>query len=431
MNQTQRVLKTLLQNLDVHIPDSDIRRLLDTPVGTSLRGISDALDTLYIENSVYQLPKEYLKELDYPYLMVLPDQKEAFAVVTNDKERDAAIPKWDGVVLAVQKTQRTPIYKYVWARNIIGNIKNNQLILIITFLIVTYSLFYWPSLLLESHITLSALGLWISTILINKDYIGEKQDKFCKIGKTIDCEQVLYSKGSQFFGILKMSDLAFLFYSTLILLSLIANDYCQGYAFILLLIGCIFTLYSVIYQTVAIKKVCLYCMSINLIVWLDTAIFILNYKAISLHSPFPFILSGCIAYMVWLIVSHYLGLTAQNTSLKSKVSALYNRDLFDWLLSKERQIDDVGEKFADVDGEDNGDVITMFVHPNCRNCKIVYQHIPELRKKTIVKTVSLASNDAELHEYCKRNKINKTPTVVFNGRELPELYDVDDLKYMT
>lgn len=430
MNQMQRVLKALLQNLDVIIPDSDIRRLLDTPVGTSLRGISDALDSLYIENSVYQLPKKYLKELDYPYLMVLPDQKEAFAVVTNDKERDAAIPKWDGVVLAVQKTQRTPIYKYVWARNIIGNIKNNQLILIITFLIVTYSLFYWPSLLLESHITLSALGLWISTILINKDYIGEKQDKFCKIGKTIDCEQVLNSKGSQFFGILKMSDLAFLFYSTLILLSLIANDYCQGYAFILLLIGCIFTLYSVIYQTVAIKKVCLYCMSINLIVWLDTAIFILNYKAISLHSPFPFILSGCIAYMVWLIVSHYLGLTAHNSSFMSKVSALYNRDLFDWLLSKERTVEDIDNNYADVDGVNEGDVITIFVHPDCMNCKKTYKYIPELRKRAIVKTVSLTVESTELHEYCKKNQIKKTPTIVFNGKELPKIYGLEDLKYI-
>ena len=141
-------------------------------------------------------------------------------------------------------------------------------------------------------------------------------------------------------------------------------------------------------------------------------------------------MSGCVAYILWLFVSRYLALTAQNASLKSKVSALYNRDLFDWLLSKERQIDDVDDKYADVGGEDNGDVITMFVHPNCKNCKRVYQHISELRKKTIVKTVSLASNDAELREYCKRNKINKTPTIVFNGKELPDIYDVEDLKYV-
>ena len=141
-------------------------------------------------------------------------------------------------------------------------------------------------------------------------------------------------------------------------------------------------------------------------------------------------MSGCVAYMLWLFVSRNLALTAQNTSLKSKASALYNRDIFDWLLSKERPMDDVDDKYAEVGGEDNGDVITMFVHPNCKNCKRVYQHIPELRKKTIVKTVSLASSDVKLHEYCMRNKINKTPTIVFNGRKLPEIYDVEDLKYV-
>lgn len=430
MNQTHRTLKLFLQNLDVKVPDSVIRRLLDTPVGTSLRGISDALDSLNIDNSVYQLPKEYLKELDYPYIMVLTNQKETFVVVTNDEERDVAIPGWDGVVLAAQKTEKTPIYKYVWGRNIIESTVNHQLLLIVAVLVIAYLLFFKPTFLFFTHAILSGLGLCISTILLEKEYLNEKHETFCKIGKVIDCEKVLNSKGSQFFGVFKMSDLAFLFYSTLWLLFLIANDNWQGYSFTFLLIGCAFTFYSVIYQTIVIRKACLYCMAINLIVWLDTIIFILNNQTISLHKPFSFILSVNVAYILWLFVSRYLALTAQNTSLKSKVSALYNRDLFDWLLSKERQIDDVGEKFADVDGEDNGDVITIFIHPNCKNCIRVYQYIPELRKKTIVKIVSLASNNAELHEYCKRNNINRTPTVVFDGRELPGLYDVGDLKYV-
>lgn len=430
MNQTHRTLKLFLQNLDVKVPDSVIRRLLDTPVGTSLRGISDALDSLNIDNSVYQLPKEYLKELDYPYIMVLTNQKETFVVVTNDEERDVAIPGWDGVVLAAQKTEKTPIYKYVWGRNIIESTVNHQLLLIVAVLVIAYLLFFKPAFLFFTHAILSGLGLCISTILLEKEYLNEKHETFCKIGKVIDCEKVLNSKGSQFFSVFKMSDLAFLFYSTLWLLFLIANDNWQGYSFTFLLIGCAFTFYSVIYQIIVIRNVCLYCMAINLIVWLDTIIFILNNQTISLHKPFSFILSGYVAYILWLFVSRYLALTAQNTLLKSKVSTMYNRDLFDWCLSEERQIEDVDDKYADVGGEDNGDVITIFIHPNCKNCKRVYQYIPELRKKTIVKIVSLASNNAELHEYCKRNNINRTPTVVFDGRELPGLYDVGDLKYV-
>lgn len=430
MNQVFNALKTMLQRLDVKVPDSVMEHLLDSPVGISLRGISDALDSLNIENSVYQLPKEYLKELDYPYIMVLPNQKGTFCVVSNDAERDVAIPAWDGIVLTAQKTVNTPTYKYVRFRNAVNSIANHQMFLIIAALMFFYFCFYKPTIFYVSHAILSSLGLWISTMLMEKEYLGGEHEKFCKIGKVIDCEKVLDSKGSNPFGIIKMSDMAFLFYSTLLFLFLMANDNWQGYSLTFLLVGCVFTLYSVIYQIIIIRNVCLYCMTINFIVWLDTMIFFLNNQTISFQTPFSFILAGCVAYILWLFVSGYLTLTAQNTTLKSKVSALYNRDLFDWLLSKERQIDDVDDKYADVGGEDNGDVITMFVHPNCKNCKRVYRFIPNLRKEAIVKTVSLATDDAKLREYCKTNQINKTPTIVFNGRKLPEIYDVEDLKYV-
>lgn len=430
MNQTQRVLKTLLQNLDVHIPDSVIKRLLDTPVGTSLRGISDALDSLHIENSVYQLPKEYLKELDFPYLMALPNRKEAFAVVTNDNERDAAISGWEGVVLTANKTDKTPKYKYVWLRNVVGRVTNNQICLATTFLILLFVILAKPDIMTVLHTVMSGLGLWISTLLLKKENKHEENDRFCKIGQYVDCEQVLNSKGSQLLGLFRMGDLAFLFFATQLSLALIESNDWQGYSFLLLLAGCCFTLYSVIYQIAVVQKVCLYCMSVNLIVWFDTIIFVFNNSTINLHKPFLLILSVAIAYIIWRLFINYLPLAPQISALKNKVAVLYNRELFDWLLSKERGVTDIDDKYADIGGTDNGDVITIFVHPNCKNCKRVYRFIPDLRKDAIVKTVSLANGDAKLREYCKTNQINKTPTIVFNGRVLPEIYDIEDLKYL-
>lgn len=171
-------------------------------------------------------------------------------------------------------------------------------------------------------------------------------------------------------------------------------------------------------------------MAINIIVWLDMIIFMLNHSQIELHNPFLFILSAAMTYIIWRLVARYLPLASQINSLKSKVAGMYNRELFDLLLSKERGIAPVDDKYADIGGTDNGDVITIFVHPNCKNCKRVYRFIPDLRKDAIVKTVSLANDDAKLREYCKTNQINKTPTIVFNGRVLPEIYDIEDLKYL-
>jgi len=171
-------------------------------------------------------------------------------------------------------------------------------------------------------------------------------------------------------------------------------------------------------------------MSINLIVWFDTIIFVFNNSTINLHKPFLLILSVAIAYITWRLFINYLPLAPQISALKNKVAVLYNRELFDWLLSKERGVTDIDDKYADIGGIDNGDIITIFVHPNCNNCKRVYRFIPDLRKESIVKTVSLATDDTKLREYCRTNQINKTPTIVFNGRILPEIYDIEDLKYL-
>ena len=53
MKQVYSALYLYLQVLGVKVPHSVVRHLLDTPVGMTLRGISDALDLLQIENNVY------------------------------------------------------------------------------------------------------------------------------------------------------------------------------------------------------------------------------------------------------------------------------------------------------------------------------------------------------------------------------------------
>ena len=341
MNHMQKVLKALLQNLDSKVPDSVIYRLLDTPVGSSLRGISDALDSLHIENSVYQLPTEYLKELEFPYLMLLPNRKEAFIVVTNNNERDAAIPSWEGVVLTANKTDKTPKYKYVWLRNVVGRVTNNQICIATSVLLLLFVILTKPDIMTVLHTIMSGLGVCVSTLLLKKENMHEENDRFCKIGHFVDCEQVLNSKGSQLLGLFRMSDLAFLFFATELSLAFIGNDDCLGYSLLLLLAGCCFTLYSVIYQIVSIRKICLYCMSINLMVWIDTFILVFNYSRINFHKPFFLFMAGTISFIIWRITLNYLSISERNVSLKQKESTLYSRELFDFLLSKERTITDV------------------------------------------------------------------------------------------
>ena len=63
VDNTSEVLYHYLHALHVKVSKMTIHRLLDNPLGNSMRGISDALDSLHINNAVYQLPKEFLDKL--------------------------------------------------------------------------------------------------------------------------------------------------------------------------------------------------------------------------------------------------------------------------------------------------------------------------------------------------------------------------------
>ena len=71
IDHTTYILYRYLKELSVKISYGSIRQSLDTPMGNTLRGISDALDEFHIVHEVYQLPAEYLKELECPFISVI------------------------------------------------------------------------------------------------------------------------------------------------------------------------------------------------------------------------------------------------------------------------------------------------------------------------------------------------------------------------
>ncbi|KXT41267.1 hypothetical protein [Bacteroides intestinalis] len=59
------VLYHYLQALSVKVSRGTVHRLLNTPLGDSIRSISDALDVLHVKNEVYQLPShDYFPQLE-------------------------------------------------------------------------------------------------------------------------------------------------------------------------------------------------------------------------------------------------------------------------------------------------------------------------------------------------------------------------------
>lgn len=431
MNQVYHIFKKLLLNLHINVPDSVIRHMLDIPTGNTLRGISDTLDSLNIKNDVYQLPKEYLWKLEFPYLVIHPDQEKTYDIITNEKDREKVLHNNEAIVLTAKKTNKTPIYKYVWLRNLFDRIKNNRIHIIWMTLVISYLFFYQPNFIIAVYVLLNLFGLWISAFILKLDYSTEGvSDKYCKIGKHINCEIVLRSRGSRFFDFFRLSDMAFLFFSTMLLLILIHNNGWHEYSILMLMVGCCFTIYSVAYQLMIIHKICLYCMSINIIIWVETFLLFTIIESPVIHNPYNLVYSGLVAYILWHIGSLNYHQSNKMFSLKKRLSLLYKREIFDWFLSQEREIEDIDDLYADIYGEKSSDIITMYVHPKCKICQKIHKVIPELCDKAKIKVVSLDSNNPIIHDYCIKNRINKTPTISFNGKELPRIYSIEDLRYI-
>lgn len=129
VDNTGTVLYHYLRALSVKVSRSTVHRLLDTPVGGSMRGISDALDALHVKNEVYQLPPsaDYFTQLEAPFITMLQVDKNPFRVVTKkddsivefgDSERigvDSFLKKWTGTVLFGEATEETPSDSlYLW-----------------------------------------------------------------------------------------------------------------------------------------------------------------------------------------------------------------------------------------------------------------------------------------------------------------------------
>lgn len=124
-SQTSKVIYAYLKMLSIDLSKMRIKRLLNTPVGNTMRGMSDALDALHVNNNVYQLPKNYLDRLQAPFIASIQSNNSPFCLVeeikgeqiilTDNKKKHLSIPwklflqKWDGTILVAEKTNETVI----------------------------------------------------------------------------------------------------------------------------------------------------------------------------------------------------------------------------------------------------------------------------------------------------------------------------------
>ncbi|WP_291530694.1 vitamin K epoxide reductase family protein [Bacteroides sp. UBA939] len=499
------ILYRYLQALSVKVSRSTVHRLLDTPLGDSMRGISDALDSLHINNAVYQLPKEYLDKLESPCIAITNDNDSSFCLVEKIEKahvtitiphgqhlrvsRQQFLQKWTGGILWGEVTEATIQEKNCWLKDTSAWVLQHKLplagILAVLLILFGTSNHYSAGMILYLF-TLCA-GVFVSSAILYKETINSRfLHRFCHIGKVIDCNEVLHSKGSQIIGV-GLGELALIYFCTLVLFALVRPHDFFYISVICSIVALAFTIYSVIYQVFIIRKGCALCMLINLIIWINgIALFLLkgSLKAVfSIQTILSLIAIGSICLVGWLQIKTLLKVSKKKEQLDIRFASLLNPEAFQKLLSLQPQIEEMITQNIALHNQETGDNEVMIVtNPNCKNCAKIHRHVKEIASKAPVSLVLLTfPNDRQgekiaqiiitvyhidgwnkamqlLEEwyetkrikevdeysittevqdlwmkqqvYCRQQGINKTPSVIVNKRYIPEVYPVSNLRYV-
>ena len=349
VENTGFVLIRFLRALHVKVSRMTVCRLLDNPLGNSLRGMSDALDMLHIDNAVYQLPVEYFNKLESPFIAVINDKNAPFCLVERSKDTDIIITvprknikvsrqqflrKWTGAVLVGEVTEKTIQEKAFQLKNIGYWILRYKLLLatIMAIMLILYDIGQeYPTGLLLYLITL-CLGVLVSSAILYKELINTHfLNRFCHVGEVIDCNKILHYKGSRIMG-MGLGEMSLVYFTTLLLYTLIRPYDFYGFSLICNAVAIAFTIYSVICQLFIIRKGCVLCMLINLIVWSNCVIlYILHGQTdivFSVRATLYLVVIGFICFVGWLQIKTLLKANDERKQLRSRLSALLKPEIF-------------------------------------------------------------------------------------------------------
>jgi uncharacterized membrane protein len=251
----------------------------------SLNLLGIALNQEGFKTLIAKIGKHRLNEIPLPAIAHINDGTDRFVIITQVEDQvhyhDSVLgyiaeelniftQRWNGLILLLEEPE---VSKKSFNTLFIKS--NNKYIstffpFVILFIMGLVCFFLTP--LFESFffLTLGLIGLWVTT-LIKQLEVNQVSSSICKIGTKVDCNAVLSSNGSTIYKEIKASDLAIFWFSFLYIFSIICSlnktFYDSGFI-ILKIIGLFpiaYVFYSIGYQWLILKKWCLYCLLIQLL----------------------------------------------------------------------------------------------------------------------------------------------------------------------
>lgn len=489
------LLHRYLKLLTVEVSGYSLCKLLDTPMGTTLRGISDALDRLHVRHDVYRLPATYLQQIELPFLAALkkgefcliqPEGKDRYKLVNPQGKEITVNSKqlatvWEGILLVAEKPElayREPHYRIRQAIGLADRYKTIGLCVCLALLsLCTDDADKWT--MLFKLLTLAGLAVGLM-IVYKESYAHRFLQRFCKIGEAVDCNRILHSRAATFGGLISLGELATVYYAALVLYTLNRGMEPGSMVHLTVLIAVGFTLFSVIYQVVIAHKFCMLCMVLNVIIWLQAVVWGCSHPTIrfSLHEALLFLAAGGSCLTGWYIVKSLLADRKRYEEGRLQKQALLRHpELFDRLLDSGETTPPATKEITLANGKEGEKTVQLVIGLHCAHCArsrkdwmqlpapvhLVFAVTPDKQEEANVAAKLIAcylkhgyaaameqlrqwyetetlpditatpEAEALLQQqiaYCRQHRLTRTPTVTINGKLLPDIYTIEDLRYL-
>ncbi|MBX9779703.1 MAG: thioredoxin domain-containing protein [Chitinophagaceae bacterium] len=260
-------------------------RMESHPSYPALISFTETLDELGISYDALIINPEYLSEIKSPFLAHYNDNGNEYFEIIRKQEgsqysKFLLEKKWDGIVLSIKEGEK--VQNAIYNKTLISQVNARRINISIVFLVILFGC-------IKSFLNHGALGeilfiinfigclLSFSILMFNLGKGNSISDTFCSTEGNANCSKVLnsrFGKVSNWFG---LGELAFSFFLSLLvaicLIDLNTNKL-QNLIGIPILLGAIFTFFTVFQQAFIIKSWCKMCMVISVVIWINLLLLI-------------------------------------------------------------------------------------------------------------------------------------------------------------
>jgi hypothetical protein len=523
LNLTERnalqSVKYLLRITNVKVSSIGLREELCLhPDFPSLVAVSDALSQWGISNLATRLNRHQLKEIPLPALAYLNvrggvlspilavDSEYVEWIDTLEGRKKESLSSfeqvWDGTTLLIEANGQSGEV------NFDGNHKQDLLTKFRALFLVLGSLtclvlllnlkwdiaqseglnFYILLCTKLSGIILSGLLVWQSM-----DANSPIMNKICHFGNGSDCNSILQTSAAKVTSWLSWADVGLIYFLGGIItlfFALLDNISVVHWLSVLSILSLPYTVYSVWFQYYVVKRWCPLCVSVQVLLWIESYQFInqMQHYSFALESGVLkiLIISFTIAAIVWTTIKKPLTDGIELFDLKRELQKIkYNEDYIQHIFRSAPKIVPIFEDMnvLTLGNPKSKNVLTVVTNPLCRPCSIRheeinsliesftdiqcrfiflgspealdiasvvlnsgkhkqrelinswYQNIDQNREEWIKKnTNTKESNETtfQLHRrWCDLANVTVTPTVFLNGVKLPDAYEIKDITKLT